>query len=379
MKRLCIILTMLFTMSTVVQAEHLENVKIPKDTKVDWMELQSGEWIRGEFKGLFSGKIEFESKEFDLVKFDVDDVKQIITLGNSTINLNREMPKLGNIDKVLRKDLFDTKNNEVTGNLKFSDGKFQMRLSDGTTREIPSKSITSIFGGEDKESNYWSISMFLGIDVLSGNTEQITATGKSSIERRTALTRLRIDSLSTYTQVDINTTTADNSRYTGSFDLYQTNHFFWRLGSLEYIRDPFKNIAAKYTYSLGVGYDILNSDTIDWSVSAGPGYQETHYNSVDVNGSATVSTSLFYFDTRYSQELTDDIDFLVNYNMYLVNKKSGRYIHHTEISLQTELVKNFTLDLSLFWDRVSSPVKDDAGVEPKKDDFKTMFAVGYTY
>lgn len=368
--------------SSVVSAESLVNAEVSKDTQVDWMELKSGEWVRGAFKGLFSGKIEFDSKEFDLVKFDVDDVKQIITVGNSTINLNRDLPDFRHLHRIAnltKTDPFDISSSEVTGNLKFSDGKFQMKLADGTLRDIPTKSIASIFGGEETEDSYWTASIFFGIDILSGNTEQITVTGKSSIERRTALTRLRIDSLSTFTQVDINTTTADNSRYTGSFDLYQTNRFFWRLGSLEYIRDPFKNIAAKYTYSLGAGYDFVKSDTINWSVSAGPGYQETHYSSVDTNSSATVSTGLFYFDTRYDQELTDDIDFLVNYNMYLVNEESGRYIHHTEISLKTELVKNFTLDLSLFWDRVSSPIKDDKGVEPKKDDLKTMFALGYTY
>ncbi|WP_297483568.1 DUF481 domain-containing protein [Sulfurimonas sp.] len=375
MKRIVLLLMLLFAYG---QAEYLENVQVPKEAKSDWMELQSGEWIRGSFKGVYSGKMEFDSKEFGLVKFDISDVKQLITQGKSTVSLNKKMPNLTQLKKL--KSVSSLKqDNEVTGKLSFENGRFSITLDDGNTKSIPSNTISSIFAGEAKESNYWSANVFVGVDVLSGNTEQVTVTGKASAERRTSLTRFRTDYLSTYTKVDEKTKTADNNRLTGSFDLYQTNHFYWRLASLEAIRDPFKNISNKYTVGCGVGYDILYTDTIDWSVTMGPGYQHTSFDTVVSGENTTADTALVFLDTRYKHKLTDDVDFLVNYNMYLVNKESGSYVHHLELSLETELVSNFTIDISLLWDRVEDPISFDDGTTPKQDDFKTMLAIGYSY
>ena len=73
------------------------------------------------------------------------------------------------------------------------------------------------------------------------------------------------------------------------------------------------------------------------------------------------------------------MDFLVNYNMCLVNEASGDYVHHAEISLQTELVNDFTVDLSFFWDKVQTPIAFDDGTAPGEDDFKIMLAIGYSY
>jgi len=362
--------------SSLLNAEYLENTQIPKDTKSDWMELKSGEWVRGEFKGMYSGEIEFDSDKFDLVKFDIEDVKQISTVGNSTINLNRDMP---NLTDILKLSTLNSGDNELTGNLKFEDNKFIIKLQDGTIKILSTNNIASISAGELKESNYWSASFFLGVDLLSGNTEQVTITGKASAERRTSLTRFRADYLSTYTEVDSSVTTADNNRLTGSFDLYQTNHFYWRLVSFEYIRDPFKNIGAKYTLGVGLGYDILYTDTIDWSVTLGASYQHTDYSDVQANENATVSSGLMFLDTRYKQEITSNIDFLINYNMHLLDEESGRYVHHVETSLETEIINDFTVGISLFWDRVELPVAFADGAVPGKDDFKTMLAIGYSY
>ena len=374
MKLFILLFSLAFTIA--LQADTLQNAQIPKDTKSDWMELKSGEWVRGEFKGVYSGKVEFDSVEFDLIKFDIDDVKQIQTVGTSMINLNAKMPKISSLYKI---PLSNAKENELVGNLSFKDNEFVVVLPDGTKQLLPTDTVASIAAGEPKESNYWSASVFIGLDILAGNTEQVTITGKASAERRTSLTRFRADYLSTYTKIDTNITTADNNRLTGSLDLYQTAHFYWRLASLEYLRDPFRNIETKYTLSAGAGYDILYTDTTDLSVTMGPGYQETRYDTVDIGEEEKASTGLLFLDTRFSQELRDDVDLLLNYNMYIVNKESGTYVHHAEASLETELISNFTVDLSFFWDRTEEPVSNSSGQLPGKNDFKTMLAIGYTY
>ena len=382
MQQLFVLLCVLLMTQSIAHAEYLENAAPPaKD--YDWMELQSGEWLKGEFKGLYSGDVAFDSDEFNVVTFDLEDVKQIITKGDSVISLNRKMPSLTALSTHLHKnDDLNKNENEIIGKILYKEGAFKVVMSDGSSKSLEATDIASIAGGEPKESNYWSASVFLGVDVLTGNSTQTTVTGKAYAERRTALTRFIANYLNTYTKIDNNTTTADNNRFTSSFDLYQTAHFYWRLASVEYLRDPFRNIARRYTYSVGIGYDLVYTPKTNWSVTMGPGYQYTAYSDFNTSNPASLKsaeTPLFFLNSRFDTEVTSAIDFIINYNAYFVNKDSGSYTHHAEVALETEIINNFTVDLSIFWDRTQDPVAFEDGTKPKQDDFKSMLAIGYSY
>ena len=43
----------------------------------DWIQLTSGEWLKGEIKSLYDRKLEFDSVKLDLQEFDWKDVKQV--------------------------------------------------------------------------------------------------------------------------------------------------------------------------------------------------------------------------------------------------------------------------------------------------------------
>ena len=363
------LLTLFFTLfltQSFLHAEYLENATPPaKD--FDWMELQSGEWLKGEFKEYYGGDVVFDSDEMDVLTFGVRDVKQIVTKGFVTISIEKEV------------SLTDSPFEVHAGTLHFHDQKFYLTESDGTAHEVDPLKVSSIIGGEPKESNYWSASVFLGIDFYTGNTNQATVTAKANVQRRTELTRFLADYLGNFTEVEDNVTTANNDRVNSSFDLYQTSKFYWRLGFVQYLHDPFQNIANKYTVGAGIGYDIINTPNTGWSITAGPGYQYNQFDQVDANASETSDTALVFLESRFDTELTSDIDFIINYNMFLVNEESGSYIHHAEVTLNTELVKDFDLDLSLFWDRTEDPIAFGDGTFPKQDDVKTMLAIGYSY
>ena len=375
---LTLLVTLLMTQS-LLQAEYLENATPPaKD--FDWMELESGEWLKGEFNSMYSGDVEFDSDEFDVVTFELEDVKQIITKGTSVISLNRERTSLTHVYAQIKHRKIDM--NEIIGKIIYKDKQFSVILPDGSIRPVPMEDIASISGGEPTERNYWSASIFFGIDVLTGNSQQITATAKAFVQRRTASTRFIANYINTYTEVDRNTTTADNNRFNSSFDFYQTAHFYYRLASVEYLRDPFRNIASKYTLAIGVGYDIIYTPSTDWSLTAGPGYQYTSYsdyNPNDPNSVEYADTPLFFLNSRFNTEVTNDIDFIINYNAYFVNTDSGRYSHHAEVALETEIINDFTVDVSVFWDRTEEPIAFSNGSKPEKNDFKTMLAIGYSY
>jgi len=45
--------------------------------KFDWIQLTSGEWLKGDLKVLYDDKLEFDSDELDLLELDWEDVKQV--------------------------------------------------------------------------------------------------------------------------------------------------------------------------------------------------------------------------------------------------------------------------------------------------------------
>ena len=366
-QKLFTFLLLLFMSHSTLYAEQLENA-IPPAKAFDWIELRSGDWLKGEFKEYHSGSIKFDSDELGLFTLDVVKVKQLLSKGDVTISV--EKPLSLSAELPFRVE---------TGKLHYRDSKAYITRHDGTTVEVEIEQIASMIGGKEKESNYWTASVFLGMDIFSGNTEQMTATFKANIERRTVATRLITDYLGIATIIEDGNFTANNKRANGSFDIYQTSHFYWRVGFGEYFSDPFQNVDSKYTVGAGVGYDIIYTPRTDWSVTVGPGYQYQRFEEVDANSSKEVKSPLIFLDSRFDTELTSDIDFIVNYKMYYLNKEAGRYTHHAMVSLETELINNLDLDISVFWDRTQEPMAFADGSRPEQDDLKTMIGVGYAY
>jgi putative salt-induced outer membrane protein YdiY len=366
-KKFLLFLT-LFLMQISVYAEHLDK-GVPPAKKFDWMELDSGEWLKGRFEEIHKGNVIFDSEEMGVLIFDLGDVDQILTKGKTTVNI-------------------DDHDEPVIGKMVFKNEKFTIISDDGTVVNIKSTQIASAANGEDIESSYWSANILFGMDVMSGNTDQVTATVQAFVQRRSSDTRLRADYLGTYTRVDNNITAADSNRFSTFFDIYQTAHFFWRAGYGEFFRDPFQNIEQRYTVTAGVGYDILHMLNMNWSITVGPGYQRENYSSPVLNRAGDtnlsgLSTPVVYFNTSYNYDIAKDVDFLAIYSMYYQTKKSGTYIHHAIATLNTEFINDFIFNISFIWDRTATPQSfiDTSGLKqtPEKNDYKSVVSLGYSY
>ena len=49
----------------------------PTPEKFDWIQLKSGEWLKGKLISMYDENLEFDSDELDELTFDWEDVKQI--------------------------------------------------------------------------------------------------------------------------------------------------------------------------------------------------------------------------------------------------------------------------------------------------------------
>jgi len=326
----------------------------------DWIQLTSGEWLKGDLKVLYNESLEFDSDELDLLKFDWDDVQQVIT--HEPQSVRREYPNAGN---AYVWDV-DGQAETLTGILRIEGDRVFVDTGADIV-EFDRSNLVSIAPGTERELDFWSAQLTLSLDVSKGNSEQVNFSSYAEAKRRTALSRFYIDYRGIYATT-YGTVTANSQRASSYYDIFSTRRFFWRPVIADYFRDTFANIANRGSLGAGLGYTIIDTPKTEWIVSPGIAYQGTQYDSVEPGEDDVVTTPAFIFSTEFDTDITKKIDFIVKYDFNVVNKASGTYSHNASAALEIELTSHLDLDLSMVWDRIEDPQPDSEGIVPEQDD-----------
>ena len=67
---------------------------VPGSDKFDWVQLKSGEWLKGEIQVMRKESLEFESDELDTLNLDWDDVLEVRSPRNMTVTFTRTLKLL---------------------------------------------------------------------------------------------------------------------------------------------------------------------------------------------------------------------------------------------------------------------------------------------
>lgn len=327
----------------------------PPPDKFDWIQLTSGEWLKGDLKFLYDDKLEFDSDELDLLELDWEDVKEIRGPRQHSVRFEGPVTVVG-ILKVVGDKIFVTTKEKV----------FEFDRSD----------LISIAYGEKKEIGYWSAKISLGLDIREGNTNQINYSTSAYAKRRTSASRFYIDYLGIFNKTE-GIETASSQRIGSNYDIFLKRIFFWRPVFAEYFKDRFSNIDNRVTLGTGIGYSIINTSKTDWDISPGLAYQYTQNVSVEAGQDRENSTPALVVGTNFETELTQNIDLNANYRFYIVNQESGKYTHHAMAALEIELTSRLDIDISFVWDRTRDPIPEADGRVPDQDDFYLFFGIGF--
>lgn len=68
-----LLLTPLLLISTAVMPDN--TTWKPIVAEFDWVQLTSGEWLKGEIKSMYNESVEFDSDKLNLLRIDLQDVK----------------------------------------------------------------------------------------------------------------------------------------------------------------------------------------------------------------------------------------------------------------------------------------------------------------
>jgi hypothetical protein len=329
----------------------------PAPDEFDWIQLKSGEWLKGELKVLYDKKLEFDSDELDLLELDWEDVKQV--RGHRIFGVRFEGPIT------------------VEGLLQVTEDKVFVTVGE-ERQEFERNQLVAIAPGEPKEINYWSAKLSIGLNLTSGNTEQTHYSSIANIKRRTSATRFVTDYLGNFSETE-GVETVNNQRLNTYFDVFKTRKYFFRPIFGEYYRDPFTNISSRVTLGAGMGYHIIDTSKTKLYVSGGLAYQTTRFESVGPGRDSSESTPAFVAGTHFDRELTKTVDFVFRYDLQIINEESGTYTHHLVAALETELTGWLDFDVSLVWDRIEDPTPGADGTVPEQDDFYLIFSLGIEF
>jgi putative salt-induced outer membrane protein YdiY len=330
---------------------------IPRgDERFDWVQLKSGEWLKGRMKSLQDEKLEFDSEEMDVHEFHWEDIRAL------------RLPRLnsvwfGNRQTVLGQVLITTNEVFVLG---------------AAANAFSRAKLLAVTPTGEKEHNNWSGKVTSGLTLRSGNTKQMDYNGRVAVDRRTPSTHLSFDYLGNIGRVE-GEETVNNHRVTTEFDYFLSRRLFLLVPFAEYYRDPLQNLDHRLTVGVGVGYDLVKNRRVEWNLTSGPAYQRNWFSSVSPGDEDQPGALALVVGSRVEVELTRRVDFISELRAQITSREVGETTYHGVSTLQFEIHKRLDLDVSFIWDRISNPQADASGITPAKDDFRLIIGLGIDF
>ena len=324
--------------------------------KEDWIQLKSGEWLRGRLYYIQQRKVEFASDELDDFSLDLKDVRQVYPA-------NPLFTKFNGRDQIFGQVVVSNEVVEVFGPEQVS---------------VPRDQLTGITPGGSRELDLWSGNLNIGLSLQAGNTRQKTLTTSAEVARRTPATAIQLNYLANYSEAE-GVQNANNQRVNGNYDIRLNSHWFLRPAYLEYYRDQLANIDYKGTLGVGLGYYIFDRESLQWLVAGGPGYQYTRFETVEPGQSDTTSTAAAVLQTSFKADITRRLKFIETIGVTLTSEEAGLYSHHAVTTLDFEIKRHLDLNVSFVWDYLQNPQTEVSGTVPQHSDFRLIVSAGLKF
>jgi putative salt-induced outer membrane protein YdiY len=322
------------------------------EARFDWIQLKYGEWLKGRIKSLQEDKLEFDSEELDLLTFDWKDILTVRSPRLNSIRIEKLKP--------------------VDGSVVVTTNEVQV-ITPTTTNTYPRADLIAVTPTGNRELDKWTGKISAGVSFRAGNTRETDVNTHALIERRTPTTRLSLDYLGNYGEVNSGQT-EQNHRFIGQFDYFLSRRLYTRLPDVEYFRDPLQNLDHRLTLGGGVGYDLIKTPRAEWDATLGPAWQRNWFTGDD----SSAQSLALVLSTRFDIELTRRLDYIFEYRGQLTRKETGNDTHHAVTTLEFEIHKRLKLDLSFVWDRISSP-QSVGGDMPAPNDFRLITSIGIDF
>jgi putative salt-induced outer membrane protein YdiY len=319
----------------------------------DWLQLKSGEWLRGRLNYIQDKKVQFESDELEDLSLKLKDVRQLYS-GEAMFTK------------------FDGRD-QVFGTVSLSNRLVQVVGPEQV--ELPEDLLQGITPGGAREIDFWCAKVNFGLNLQAGNNKQVTENAAAELSRRTPATQFLLDYLGNFSEVE-GKQNANDHRVNLTYDVRLNRDWFVRPAQLEYYRDQLANIAHRGTAGVGFGYYLLDHDDLEWKIAAGPGVQYLRFETVEPGADDATTTPAGILQTRFEADLTSRWTFIQTFSSTFTTEQAGLYSHHAVSSLEFEITRTLDVDFSFVWDYLQNPQPEGNGLVPQRNDFRLTLSLG---
>lgn len=201
-------------------------------------------------------------------------------------------------------------------------------------------------------NNGWSGEGSFSAGTSTGNTETSEVGLGLDLKRTEGRWVAGVKAQADYGKTD-GTETRNRVFLSGTVD-YQIRDQLFGFGQGSYEKDEFSGFENRYFLGGGLGWNVFESDRVNWSVRGGPGIKVDEIREVTTEGSVTTPAQT---ETSFSVIASSDYALKINDNVDLSNETNMLYASEsTQISNTVALTASLTDTLSA---RVSFDVRHD--------------------
>ncbi|HET6415593.1 MAG TPA: DUF481 domain-containing protein [Polyangiales bacterium] len=334
----------------------------------DWIELKTGEWLRGDLrwlrpKGLEAGQnLNFYSNKLDSLTLSWGSIAGV------------HSPKIKSYtfkDKV-----------KVSGKAMITKDAVIIENDQGI-KTYPRAELLSISEGPPRERTWWSTMLSLGFSANAGNTSQGSLTTQWSLMRMDGHTLggLRYNGTVAYTDGELNV-----NRHLGDVN---TALFLWDrvylipiAGQLLY--DAFQNIKLRATPSTGAGVYLFkktrqrkkHTNQFEWDLQSGLGYQFLGFLSTPTGATNPQSDGFILLRTHWKLEfLNDNVELTIDWRTNLAYTNFGSTNHTGTVDVSVEITDRFSFLTTFLFLRTRDPQPRADGTVPKENDYQIVVSI----
>ena len=320
----------------------------------DWVQLVSGEWIKGNIARMRNDKMEFDSDKLDMLHLDLADVSLV------------HSPQVNTY-------VFDDRAS-ATGPAVITAEQVIVQTDEGT-KTFPRSELESIVEGE-KERDWWSMKLRFGLTLNRGNTNQLTYDIKFNTRREDRLTLLDLNYNATFGRTN---GVQNVNRQLGEFlfNVFLGSRWWVTPAFGQFFNDRFQNIKFRATPAAGAGVHIFDKPKVKWDFMTGIGYQYLNALAPAAGTKNPQNDAFIPLYTYWDFDITGDIDFTVSWLTNLVVTTIGNTNHTGKADLSVELTSVIDLDLAFLYLRTEQPVQpaDPALPAIEKNDYQLVVGI----
>lgn len=321
-------------------------------TSADEVLFKTGDRLTGTIKKVADGKMFFKSTVAGALTLKMEDIKTFSTDNSITLALADGTHQLQKVSA--------------------SDEGYVSLATDGAPQP------TSLALGDIVKINpdkpHWKGTLGAGATLVRGNTKSATASVNAEAARRTENGRTSLGAGYYFANQRDNSTRADSTIADNWFLKGQYDHFFsksfYGYGALRYEKDRIANLDIRLTPGMGLGYQWIETDDLNFSTEAGGTWVYERYTEPDETRTYMAGRLAYHLDKNFNEHVKGfhNVEYIPSF------ERAESFLVNADIGLRAAVTARMAIEVKSQIAYNSQPSEDR-----ENKDLRHILGVAWTF